>query len=246
MVNPSTWLPMKIDTKHRTEEAEIMDDFSLEGEELRDALDKIAAINTLLGGNKLTLKAVKKLLFKMDKVKVITIADVGCGNGDMLRLLANYAVKRNIKLELTGIDANRFTVNYAAMLSENYHNIEYLCLDIFEEEFAHLQYDIILCTLTLHHFKNDDILRIMKRFYNNASTGIIINDLHRSKTAYYLFKIISKVFGLNRMSTEDGLISILRGFKRQDIQAFSKRLGFKEYSIAWRWAFRYEWIIYKT
>jgi hypothetical protein len=86
----------------------------------------------------------------------------------------------------------------------------------------------------------------MKRFYSNASTGIIINDLHRSKTAYRLFKIISKIFGLNRMSTEDGLVSILRGFKKSDLKAFSKRLGFKKYSIAWRWAFRYEWIIYKT
>lgn len=237
---------MGIDTTYRTEEAEIMDDFSLEGEELRDALDKIAVINTLLGGNKLTLKAVKGFLAKIDATKVITIADVGCGNGDMLRLLANYAKKRNIKLELTGIDANRFTVDYAAMLSGNYSNIEYLCLDIFEEEFTRLHYDIILCTLTLHHFKDNDIVKIVQRFYDNVSTGIIINDLHRSKTAYRLFSIISWLFGLNRMSTEDGLISILRGFKKHDLEAFSKQLGLKKYSIAWRWAFRYEWIIYRT
>lgn len=222
-----------------------MDDFLLEGEELRDALDKIAAINTLLGGNKLTVKAVKRFLDRIDTQKTITIADVGCGNGDMLRLLANYARKRNITLELTGIDANRFTIDYAAKLSENYPNIHYVCLDIFEEEFERLQYDIILCTLTLHHFKDDAILKIMKRFYDNTTTGVIINDLHRSKIAYRLFQVISTIFGLNRMSTEDGLVSILRGFKRQDLEAYSKQLGFKNYNITWRWAFRYEWIINK-
>jgi 2-polyprenyl-3-methyl-5-hydroxy-6-metoxy-1,4-benzoquinol methylase len=236
---------MGINTTYRTTETEIMDDFLLEGEELRDALDKIAAINTLLGGNKLTVKAVKRFLDRIDTQKTITIADVGCGNGDMLRLLANYARKRNITLELTGIDANRFTIDYAAKLSENYPNIHYVCLDIFEEEFERLQYDIILCTLTLHHFKDDAILKIMKRFYDNTTTGVIINDLHRSKIAYRLFQVISTIFGLNRMSTEDGLVSILRGFKRQDLEAYSKQLGFKNYNITWRWAFRYEWIINK-
>lgn len=236
---------MGINTTYRTEEAEIMDDFLLEGEELRDALDKIAAINTLLGGNKLTLKGVKRLLEKTDTQKVITIADIGCGNGDMLRLLTDYARKRNIQLELTGIDANQFTADYAAKLSQDYPNIQYLCLDIFEKEFEQLQYDILLCTLTLHHFKDNDIVTIMKRFYENAATGIIINDLHRSKTAYRLFQAISWLFRLNRMSTEDGLVSILRGFKKHDLEQYSKQLGFKNYSITWRWAFRYEWIITK-
>ena len=51
-----------INTKYRTDEPEIMDDFLLEGDELQDALDKIAKINQLLGGNKLTLEGVKSLL----------------------------------------------------------------------------------------------------------------------------------------------------------------------------------------
>lgn len=236
---------MGIDTKHRAAETETMDDFLLEGEELRDTLDKIAAINTLLGGNKLTLRAVKKLLATMDTQKVITIADIGCGNGDMLRLLANYAQKRNIKLELTGIDANRFTIDYATKLSEDYANIHYLCMDIFDSEFEELHYDIILCTLTLHHFEDSAVLKIMRRFYDNVATGIIINDLHRSKMAYYLFKVICTLFRLNKMAREDGLISIRKGFKKQDLEAFSKQLGFKKYCITWRWAFRYEWIINK-
>lgn len=236
---------MGIDTTHRTSETEIMDDFLLQGEELRDALDKIAVINKLLGGNTLTLKAVKRLFAAMDTTKKITVADVGCGNGDMLRVLADYAGKKNITLELTGIDANRFTIDYAKKLSEGYTNIEYNCLDIFEEEFQKMHFDIILCTLTLHHFEDVALLKIMRSFHENASTGIIINDLHRSKAAYYLFKIISWLFGLNRMSTEDGLVSILRGFKKKELESYSKQLGFKNYSITWRWAFRYEWIIYK-
>ena len=84
---------MAINTKYRTEEEEIMDNFSLVGEELRDALDKIAAINQFLGGNKLTLQGVKKLIHTNDE---ITIVDVGCGNGDMLRALADFGQKKTL------------------------------------------------------------------------------------------------------------------------------------------------------
>jgi 2-polyprenyl-3-methyl-5-hydroxy-6-metoxy-1,4-benzoquinol methylase len=61
----------------------------MEGEILRDALDKIASINKLLGGNKVTLDGVRSLLKGVDKTRTISILDVGCGNGDMLRALWN-------------------------------------------------------------------------------------------------------------------------------------------------------------
>jgi 2-polyprenyl-3-methyl-5-hydroxy-6-metoxy-1,4-benzoquinol methylase len=235
---------MGINTTTRTQESEIMDDFSLEGEELRDALDKIAAINQLLGGNKLTLNGVKQLLKKKDKNEIITIADVGCGNGDMLRMLADYGKKEKFQFKLIGIDANAFTIDHARQLSLKYDNIDYLCIDIFSPEFEHIQYDIVLCTLTLHHFHDQDIVDLITTFKKNAHTGIIINDLHRSKLAYRLFAFICRIFTLNRMSREDGLVSILRGFKKEDLEAFSQKLNLKNYSIHWKWAFRYQWIIY--
>ena len=236
---------MAITTKYRTQATEIMDDFSLHGEELRDALDKIAAINQLLGGNRLTLNGVKELLAKLDSTKTIIIADVGCGNGDMLRMLAGYGKKNGLSLNLIGIDANAFTVSHAKALSGKYPNINYECVDIFGPEFSHLKYDIVLCTLTLHHFKDNEIIYIIATFNKNASTGIIINDLHRSKLAYRLFGFICRIFSLNRMSREDGLVSILRGFRKSELEAFSKKLDLKNYSIRWKWAFRYQWIINK-
>lgn len=236
---------MTINTEFRSEQTEIMDDFLLEGEELIKALDKIAHINRFLGGNKLTLNGVKQLLTKSDISKPIIIADIGCGNGEMLRMLADYGSKNNVIFKMIGIDANEFTINYARKLSYNYPNIEYYCIDVFDDYFGSLKYDIVLCTLTLHHFSNEKIINLITTFNNNATTGIVINDLQRSKLAYRLFDKICIVFSLNKMSREDGLISILRGFKKNELEDFSKKLNLKNYTIQWKWAFRYQWIINK-
>ncbi len=237
---------MFVNTKNRSNKSEIMDDFALEGEVLREALDKIASINQLLGGNLLTLRSVRKLIYSLSKQTEITIVDVGCGNGDMLRVLADYGLKNNYNFKLIGIDANNFTINHAQKLSEKYNNISFQCEDVFSKQFKELKYDIILCTLTLHHFKNIEITQLMAVFYVNSKIGIVINDLHRSALAYRLFQGLCFLFQLNSMSREDGLTSILRGFKKVDLIAFSKKLKFNNYTIQWKWAFRYQWIISKN
>jgi 2-polyprenyl-3-methyl-5-hydroxy-6-metoxy-1,4-benzoquinol methylase len=147
-----------------------------------------------LGGNKLTLLGVKKLINESLKIQEITIVDIGCGNGDMLRALAEYGLQNNIKFNLIGIDANNFTIEHAKNLSLQYDTIKYQCEDIFEQSFKELKYDIAICTLTLHHFKEQEIMSIMASFYENARLGIVINDLHRSKVAYRLFQGLCFVF----------------------------------------------------
>ena len=77
---------MFINTSQRTNASEIMDDFSMEGENLRDALDKIAKINQLLGGNKLTLQGVKCLISKEFSNEELVIVDIGSRQVDAVAL----------------------------------------------------------------------------------------------------------------------------------------------------------------
>jgi 2-polyprenyl-3-methyl-5-hydroxy-6-metoxy-1,4-benzoquinol methylase len=223
-----------------------MDDFSMKGNALRQALDKIATINQLLGGNKLTLQGVKDLIAPVAKTQTVTIVDLGCGNGDMLRLIADWGAKNDRKFELLGVDANAFTINYAKELSVHYPNISYRCDDIFSNEVSGSKYDIALFTLTLHHFKDEEIDALLRTFNANTRIGIVVNDLHRSSVAYRLFQGLCFVFRLNPVSKNDGLISILRGFKKKELVSISEKLNYKNYKIQWKWAFRYQWIISKV
>jgi 2-polyprenyl-3-methyl-5-hydroxy-6-metoxy-1,4-benzoquinol methylase len=234
---------MFVDTSQRTLTPEIMDDFRMEGETLRTTLDQIALVNQLLGGNNITLEGVSMLMENVPPGKEVTIADIGCGNGDMLRTLAKTARKNGWRVKLIGIDANGYTANYAAVLSAQYPEITYYCIDILDDRFREMQYDIVLCTLTLHHFEDRQITKLMSVFRRNAAIGIVINDLHRSALAYRLFQVFSRIAGMGKMAKEDGLVSILRGFKRKEIEELSRKLNFNQYTLRWKWAFRYQWII---
>ena len=230
-----------IDTTYRSNATEIMDDFSMKGELLRDTLDKLGKINKWLGGNHVTIDGVKQLLNNQDKAKTYTILDLGCGHGDMLRLLADCGISHGFKFNLMGIDANEDAVAYAQELSSDYSELSFQHLDIFSEEFKSLDFDIALSTLFLHHFKSDDIKRLLKQLISKASIGVVVNDLHRSKLAYGLFKLLGLVIS-NDMIVQDGLISILRAFKRKDLEGYSNQLQLKS-QISWKWAFRFQWLI---
>jgi 2-polyprenyl-3-methyl-5-hydroxy-6-metoxy-1,4-benzoquinol methylase len=234
---------MFVDTTQRSTAPEIMDDFQMEGEILRDALDKIASINQLLGGNKVTLQGVKSLIRELPKQQAVRIIDIGCGNGDMLRSLADYAIRHDLNFILKGIDANQYTVNHAQSLSAAYPNISYICADIFDTHNRIENCDIVLCTLTLHHFTDQEIVVLLRRFLTAASLGFVINDLQRSAIAYHLFQALCFVFRLNYMSRQDGLVSILRGFRRADLLSYAKKLNLNHSLISWKWAFRYQWIV---
>ncbi|MBT8261478.1 MAG: methyltransferase domain-containing protein [Bacteroidia bacterium] len=229
-------------SKHRSEEKEIMDDFQFQGTEMEALLTDLKRINKWLGGNKITLNGIQKLVEAGPGNRRISILDIGCGDGEMLRVCANKLKQPNITFSYTGIDANKFIIDEAILRNKDYPNIQFKTMDVFSREFEDLEYDIALCTLFLHHFKDKDIRRLVEKIASNAKVGIVINDLERSKLAFVLFKIVSTLFVRTKTARNDGLVSIARAFKRKELIAFSKSVK-AEHFIKWKWAFRYQWII---
>ncbi|MCG8331805.1 MAG: methyltransferase domain-containing protein [Chitinophagales bacterium] len=233
---------MFLDLKKRSTQIEIMDDFSMEGELLQKTLDQIAWINQWLGGNQLALNGLKKLLKNTPLAEEICIVDLGCGNGDMLRVVADLARKEGRKVKLIGIDANKFTIGYARKKSTEYPEISYLEELIPSTVFSNLNYDIVLSTLFFHHFTDKEIINCLAEITSKARIGVLINDLHRSQWAIFLFRLLT-IFIPNPMVRKDGETSILRGFKKSELQAYAQQLQLTNSEIRWRWAFRYQWII---
>jgi 2-polyprenyl-3-methyl-5-hydroxy-6-metoxy-1,4-benzoquinol methylase len=230
-----------ISTKERTDKEELMDDFSIGGDLLRDTLDKLENINRWLGGNLVTVNSLKKVLKNHPKEQALSIVDIGCGHGDILRDVAKFGRKNGYKMTLIGVDANPTAIAYANELSTAYPEVHFKTEDIFSEDFKKREFDVVLATLFLHHFKEEPLVSFLENTLKQAKIGVVVNDLHRHTLAYYLFMLLS-VFIKNKMIIEDGLTSVLRGFKRKDLIHLSKKLQVKP-QISWKWAFRFQWIL---
>jgi len=232
-----------IRTKHRSEEEEIMDNLNYNGPILHDALNKLAKINQWLGGNNVTINGLKKALKNHKKKEPITIIDLGCGGGDILREVSKFGKDNHYNFNLIGIDANPHTIKYAIKLSQEYDNISFKKMDVFAKEFNTLKYDLVLTTLFLHHFKDNQLVTFLKPVLDKAKLGVVVNDLQRHRLAYYLFKLLCTTIK-NKTIIEDGLTSVLRGFKRKELESISNQLHVN-YKIQWKWAFRFQWILKK-
>jgi len=232
-----------VNLKKRSNEAELMDDPSVPEEDLNTALSDISRVNRLLGGNGITINAVLKQIDESPNTKEWVIMDLGSGDGEMLRLLHDKVVKKAVKVRLIGIDINDACLNQAKKLSELYPAIEFYNKNIFTLSKEDFYCDIIICTLTLHHFRDEDIKKVLKKSLTLVSKVLIINDIHRNILTYYLFKLFSFFFIKGYIAKNDGLVSIKRGFKRKELLHLAKELQIDSYQLDWKWAFRYRWVI---
>jgi 2-polyprenyl-3-methyl-5-hydroxy-6-metoxy-1,4-benzoquinol methylase len=98
--------------KHRSKEVEIMDDLNIQGDVIDSTLKELNVINTWLGGNAIIVDALG-ILLKNSSKKNITLADIGCGGGDILKLISNWLKRNDMSSKLVGIDANPPTSNFS-------------------------------------------------------------------------------------------------------------------------------------
>ena len=234
-----------INTQYRSTLPEIMDEFDLQGDDLRQVLRIIDRINAVLGGDRVTINGIKKLMRQKPDQQQFRIIDFGCGSGATLRKIADHFKHHLQEIKLIGIDANHHTIDIAQELSQEYHNISYLAEDIFSEDLLSTECDIAISCLTMHHFKDKDLMNILERLRSLADIVVVINDLHRHKWAYLLFQLYCKIFVDHEIAANDGKVSILRGFKRADIERYASELNLTKWEVRWFWAFRYQWIIKK-
>ena len=231
------------DFSKRSAAIEIMDDLACQGEVVDQTLHELDFINQWLGGNAVTLSGLKSLLSQTQINNSINIIDLGCGSGEMLRLIARDTNKRKQKINLIGIDANPNITLFAEMHSKEYRNIQFEAVNIFSKEFQQKKFDIVLATLFFHHFNDEQLATFLKQLKSQVRIGIVINDIHRHFLAYHSIRLLTKFFSTSSMVKYDAPLSVLRAFTKQDLVNILHKAGIHNYSLKWRWAFRWQIVI---
>jgi SAM-dependent methyltransferase len=225
--------------KFRSTSEEIMDDLGIKGKVIHQTLKELDIINQWLGGNRISLNAFKSF---SEKSQINSVADLGCGSGYILHLMNRI----NPSIHYMGIDANPYITAYAKEKYSSHKNITFLSEDILKKNFRQRSFDLIHCCLFLHHFTQDQLIQIFQSLYKQANIGIIINDLHRHYLAYHSIRLITHFFSRSYMVKNDAKLSVARGFRRKELEDILQSAGIINYTLKWKWAFRWELIIRKS
>ena len=115
--------------KHRSYKKELLDQDNIPFEDIKRNMEELDKINTILGGHKITISGLSGLLKKKSVADAeIHVVEIGCGGGDNLRAIKNWANKNKIALSLTGIDLNPSCILFAQHQPGN-KGIEFICAD---------------------------------------------------------------------------------------------------------------------
>jgi len=228
----------------RSYKKELMDDLTLHSNALKQNLIELRKINYWLGGNLVLIKALNQLKKQgfFNENRIYTIADIGSGGGDNLIALAKWFQRNKIQVQLTGIDANEFMIDFAKAHCENYPNIDFMQLNVFDISKNTQVFDITTCSLFCHHFTNDELSIIFEQVKKITNNYFIINDLHRHPLAYYSIWFLVHLFNGSYLVKNDAPLSVLRGFKKEELKALLNPV-WKDNKVTWVWAFRWMCLI---
>ena len=117
----------------RSYKKELLDRSDIPFADIKQNMRELDFINAKLGGHKITLDGIKAMMKRINNGskgnnEKISILEIGCGGGDNLRVIKNYCEKRNIAVELSGVDINPHCIEFAGSRIEN-EGIQFISSD---------------------------------------------------------------------------------------------------------------------
>ena len=179
-------------------------------EETSANLRDLTRVNKYLGGYGVLRRVVGEFVGPHDR---FTVLDVGAASGDMgiaLRGAFPGAV-------VTSLDRH---VRHLARAP--YPKIT---ADAFLLPFPERSFDLVFSSLFLHHFSNEEVVKLLASFGVVARRAVLAIDLERGPFAYHFLPWTRWLMRWREITVHDGQISVQAAFKREELQALASKAG---------------------
>lgn len=223
--------------RNRTYKKELLDGDAIPFADIRRNMQELDFINQRLGGHRITLDGFQKLAGRLKEP--VSVVEIGCGGGDNLRVLKQWAHKKGLAVTLSGIDWNKECILFAQQNPGN-KGISFIHNDyrkVILEQRPHIIFSSLFC----HHFTDEELVEQLDWMRQNCTLGFFINDLHRHPLAYYSIKGLTHLFSKSYLVKNDAPLSVRRSFIKKDWERLLAAAQIDAYSCTWKWAFR--WLV---
>jgi SAM-dependent methyltransferase len=191
-----------------------------EPDRARSSLRDLVRINRYLGGYGALKSMLAKFFSRADR---FTMLDVGAASGDMgaqVRKLYPRAIVASLDYRPNHLDAA---------------GSPKLAADAFQLPFAQRSFDVVFCSLFLHHFSDDDVVRLLAGFRTVARRAVLAIDLERGPLAYHFVPATQWLFGWDSITMHDAPASVQAAFTRDELLALARRAGLERAEVSRRW-----------
>jgi len=216
--------------KQRSYELEHLDKGDYTPEEYEGCIIELQRVNRWLGDT----RAMRNSLLKdiaAAQLQSVSVLDVGAGSGELLRVIAEWAMETKRAARLVGLELNERSAREIVAGSKQYSQISSVRGDAFRVPFRDRQFDYVICSLFTHHFRDLQVVNLLQEMARVARRKIFVIDLHRNAVAYTFYTTIAKLFLHNRLIREDGALSILRSFTPDEFRTLGDKAKLKNVTV---------------
>jgi 2-polyprenyl-3-methyl-5-hydroxy-6-metoxy-1,4-benzoquinol methylase len=205
-------------------EPELMDRPQPVTPELASDLRNLRQLNRYFGSYRLIEHFLRRWIQPRSRMRIL---DLATGSGDIPRLVVDYARAVGATVTVDAVDQQASTLEIARGLSSNYPEIEFLEGDVLS--FGDGGYDIVLCSLALHHFEEDAAVQLLRRCRDLSRRYVLVSDLRRGLLAtagvYFLTAFVFR----EPMTRTDARLSAERAFSFRELRSLAERAGWKNF-----------------
>jgi 2-polyprenyl-3-methyl-5-hydroxy-6-metoxy-1,4-benzoquinol methylase len=211
---------------------ELMDRPQPVSDELERDLHNIRQLNRWFGSYRLISFFLKRWIRPGARLRVV---DLATGSGDIPRLSADYARQVGAEVRIDALDQQLATLEIAKRLSVDYPSIAFIEANLLEWEPPE-PYDIVLCTMALHHFSEQDAVRVLRRCRELSRKFVLISDLRRSWFGTVGVRLLTATIFREPMTQHDARLSMVRAFSFFELDLLASQAGWKNF---WHRNFRF-------
>ena len=222
--------PHEIDFSKRAQLTERMDE-PCTRDEMRACLRDIGKLNRWTLANLATMNWLNGVRSSAPLLgQPLSILDVGCGDGDGLRRIEQWAMRLGVAVDLVGIDLNLDAAALATEARPYWSRIRYFHGNVFAYR-PQKPIHVVISSLVAHHLSDLDVVRFLQWMEKRAEIGWFINDLSRSEFAYRFIKVFAKLAWLHPFVQKDAPISIARSFVTEEWRSLCRAAGLKDADV---------------
>ncbi len=169
----------------------------------------------------------------------LRVLDLACGGGDNTTALAERARREGLAIQVDGCDLSP----QAVAIATNNADEQVLSTRFFQADALHdpipEDYDVILCSLFLHHLDEDQAVELLRRMGRASRCLVLVNDLIRSPLGYGLAWAGCRLLSRSPIVHFDGPVSVQGAFQLGEVRALATRAGLEGAELRRSWPERY-------